>query len=147
MRCLSHILVSSNSTLSSIAQKKREKKITQSCENKQDIDSRQLILLSTSITVMDNCPMSSIVHLTCNDNVLHYVLHDNYVIHINNTCQILRQILQSIFVSYLATKKTGIIILCSIGSISAEDFFCQNNCTYFISLVVVRHITYGTTTT
>ena len=44
--------------------------------------------------------------------------------------------------AYLNTKRNIVTrSLCSIESISAEDFFCQNNCTYFISLVVVQPLT------
>jgi len=55
-------------------QQKKKKKLAQSYENKKDIDDRQLIIFSTSITVMDNSLALSFVHLIRNYNLRHYVI-------------------------------------------------------------------------
>jgi hypothetical protein len=54
--------------------RRKKKKLAQSYENKKDIDDRQLIIFSTSITVMDNSPALSFVHLIRNYNLRHYVI-------------------------------------------------------------------------
>lgn len=53
----------------------KKRKIAQSYEKEKDIDDRQLIIFSTRITVMDICPASSFVYLTCNYCLLKHRLN------------------------------------------------------------------------